>query len=154
MLNLSQALGYMVVMALIIFCCRAFPWIILALQELVQPRKRRRSENTSALFRKGEKKAEIECSSSGTEVLVQGEKEKSFPSWLPFIEQTVPPIVMTILACTSIMDGMWQKPPTPWATAGAALATLVLHLWKRNALLSILGGTGLFIVLGEILGKM
>ncbi|MCX7829324.1 MAG: AzlD domain-containing protein [Thermanaerothrix sp.] len=151
-MSLTQALGYTVVMALIIFCCRAFPWILLAIQELVSFKKVGRAGNAGTPLSDTEKTAEAGDIPSTTDPAFGGAEERKFPSWLPFVEQTVPPTVMTILACTSIMDGLWQRPPTPWATAGAALATLVLHLWRRNALLSILGGTGLFILLGVVLG--
>ncbi|TCW60451.1 AzlD domain-containing protein [Treponema sp. J25] len=152
MLSLAQALGYTVVMALIIFCCRAFPWILLALQEVVRFKGARRPGKAVTPLSDTEKTVEAGDIPSATEPAFCGAEERKYPSWLPFVEQTVPPTVMTILACTSIMDGLWQGPPTPWATAGAALATLVLHLWRRNTLLSILGGTGLFILLGVVLG--
>lgn len=151
MLSLSQALGYTVVMALIIFCCRAFPWLLLALQELLRFKGARRSGKAATPPSDMERTTETEGPRSKTEPASYEVEEREAPSWLSFVEQTVPPTVMTILACTSIMDGLWQRPPIPWATVAAALTTLVLHLWRRNALLSILGGTGLFVLLGMVL---
>jgi branched-subunit amino acid transport protein AzlD len=66
------------------------------------------------------------------------------PPLLRFIETYIPPMVMVILVVYCFSDVGWIDAPhgVPELTAGAAAA--LLHLWKKNAFLSILGSTGLY----------
>lgn len=75
-------------------------------------------------------------------------KNKALGAFLDFVEKTVPPAAMTVLAFNAlggafaggkVNDGLFAL--------GAAALTAILHLWKRNALISILGGTVLYMLL-------
>lgn len=72
------------------------------------------------------------------------------PKLLQFIEQSIPPAVMAILVLYSLKDIPWNgTAPLP---CGAALCTAVLlHAWKKNALLSIFASTAVFMLLRPVL---
>ena len=74
------------------------------------------------------------------------------PAALTFIENYMPALAMTVLAVSSYTGLNWRAKPhgLPELIAGACVAAL--HLWKRNALLSILGGTILYMLLSGLLG--
>ena len=66
--------------------------------------------------------------------------------FLNFVEKTVPPAAMTVLAFNAL--GLSFKLPTEGFIALiSALITALLHLWKRNAFLSIAAGTLLYMLL-------
>jgi branched-subunit amino acid transport protein AzlD len=49
--------------------------------------------------------------------------------------------IMVILAVYTLRDAPEANAVHGWATVAALSATVALHLWRRNALLSIVGGT-------------
>lgn len=67
---------------------------------------------------------------------------------LDFIEKIVPPAVMTVLAFNSL--GGAVKDPKGLPVFIAAAFTALVHLWKRNSLFSIFGGTAVFMVLERL----
>jgi len=110
----GEALLLTVIMAAVVFFCRAFPF----------------------LFFLGKK---------------QGLKTEAF---IGFIEKVVPPLAMTVLTLNAItsfvyenikQDNFWQS---GFALAAAAV-TVILHLWRRNILLSIFCGTAVYMVLNR-----
>lgn len=81
---------------------------------------------------------------------------KTPPKAINFIEQYIPPMVMAALLVYCIKDISFAAKSTvnysgfvPY-TIGIG-ATIGLHLWKRNSLLSIFGGTGLYMILIRVL---
>lgn len=68
-------------------------------------------------------------------------------SFVQFLGRSMPVGIMLILVVYTLRDvslgDRWHGVPEMVALAG----TVGLHLWRRNALLSILGGTGLYVVL-------
>ena len=106
-LTLSQALIATLVMALIIFATRAFPFV---------------------LFSKREP-----------------------PRILQFIEKYIPPMVMAILIIYSIKSVQFAKAPHGIPELAAIAVTVLLHLWKNNSMVSIFGGTALYMVLNYVL---
>jgi branched-subunit amino acid transport protein AzlD len=75
---------------------------------------------------------------------------RTFARVLVFIERTVPPVAMTVLAFSSIAGEYKTGLAIGFYGTIASLCTVVLHLWKRNALVSILGGTGAYILLSYL----
>ena len=75
------------------------------------------------------------------------------PAFLGFVEVYMPAIAMTVLAISSYTAIKWADSPhgLPELIAGALV--VVLHWWKRNALLSILGGTLLFMLLSGLIAR-
>ncbi|TXT41847.1 MAG: branched-chain amino acid transport [Spirochaetes bacterium] len=72
---------------------------------------------------------------------------KKPPKALSFLETSTPAIAMAVLVVASYGSLSWGSGPEPWFQVGAGFAVAILHLWKRNALVSILGGTGLYMLL-------
>jgi branched-subunit amino acid transport protein AzlD len=121
MVSIQQALLYTVAMGAVIFFCRVFPFLILRDKAPTNEKRKARLE-----------------------------------AFLNFVEKVAPPVAMTVLAFNAL-----AAPLIPVAAGGhaadaasvlaaigtivAALVTALLHLWKRNALLSILCGTALYI---------
>jgi branched-subunit amino acid transport protein AzlD len=75
------------------------------------------------------------------------------PAWLGFVEAYMPAIAMTVLAVSSYTSIDWAAPARGPISAIAGLAVVILHLWKRNALISIVGGTVLYLALSGILTR-
>ena len=72
------------------------------------------------------------------------------PAFLSFVEAYMPAIAMTVLALSSYTSIDWSRPTTGLSTCIAGAAVVCFHLWKRNALLSILGGTILYMLLSSV----
>jgi branched-subunit amino acid transport protein AzlD len=58
---------------------------------------------------------------------------------------------MTVLACNSIAAPVKEEPRTALPILSAAALSLLAQLWKGNFLLSILGGTALYMILTRLL---
>ncbi|HOV95065.1 MAG TPA: AzlD domain-containing protein [Spirochaetales bacterium] len=69
------------------------------------------------------------------------------PAFLNYLQRLMPPVVMVVLVFASYKDIDFRAAPhgVPALIAGALTAGL--HFWKRNTLLSIAGGTALYMVL-------
>jgi branched-subunit amino acid transport protein AzlD len=80
-----------------------------------------------------------------------GAAAPSKTAFLNFVEKTVPPVAMTVLACNSMTGPVWGNPAEAVPVLGAAALTALVHLWKRNPLLSIFGGTALYMLLDRVL---
>lgn len=81
---------------------------------------------------------------------------KTPPKIITFIEQYIPPMVMAALLFYCIKDinfvteaSIDYKGFIPYIVGVGS--TIALHLWKRNSLLSIFGGTGIYMILIRIL---
>jgi branched-subunit amino acid transport protein AzlD len=66
------------------------------------------------------------------------------------VEQAAPPVTMTILAVNAMSVPIRESPATAFPVLAASLFTALVHLWKRNSLVSILGGTALYMVLSRV----
>jgi branched-subunit amino acid transport protein AzlD len=68
---------------------------------------------------------------------------------VPYLATTMPVGVMAILVVHSLRTPL--AVPPHGAAAGIALAaTVALHLWRRNVVLSIAGGTAVHVVLTSV----
>ena len=63
---------------------------------------------------------------------------------LLYLGRYTPPAIMTILVLYSLDSVELSRPPFGMPELIASLLTLVMHLWLRQALLSIFAGTGLY----------
>jgi len=72
-------------------------------------------------------------------------------NFIQFIENYIPPVAMTVLAVSALVTINWSYKPYGLPEAIAAIFIIIVHLWKRNALISILGGTALFMLLKAII---
>lgn len=72
------------------------------------------------------------------------------PVVLDFVQRYMPPMIMTVLVFNSYKS--LNLSAAPWGLSGIASGLLVaaLQLWRSNALLSIAGGTALYMALGRL----
>ena len=70
--------------------------------------------------------------------------------FLAFVEKVVPPVAMTVLAVNAIAGSLHDTSGTRLPILIAVVFTAVLHVWKWNALISIFGGTILYMILGRL----
>ena len=75
-----------------------------------------------------------------------GGGKKGARVFLDFIERIVPPAAMTVLAFNALGGAFRESAPEGLLVLAASVFTAVLHLWKRNFLVSILGGTILYMI--------
>jgi branched-subunit amino acid transport protein AzlD len=123
----NAALGLTFAMGGIIFFCRAFPFLFF----------REKTDN----------RPEDE-----TEAPTGGKKGRSRREvFLNFVEKLAPPAAMTVLAFNAIAGpfktGLREGAPVLIAAGFTAL----VHLWKRNPLFSIFGGTAVYMILERII---
>jgi len=74
-------------------------------------------------------------------------KSKAMEVFLDFVEKIVPPAAMTVLAFNALGGAFRGGTEEGFLALAAAVFTALLHLWKKNFLLSILGGTILYSLL-------
>jgi branched-subunit amino acid transport protein AzlD len=67
--------------------------------------------------------------------------------FLAFVEKTAPPVAMTVLAFNALAAPVRSNPRELIPAIAAAVLTAVIHIWKRSTLLSIIGGTALYMIL-------
>jgi len=77
--------------------------------------------------------------------------KRQAPAYLLYLQRYVPPVVMCLLVLASYKDISFGQTPYGLPAILGGLVTAALHLWKRNVLLSISGGTALFMVLSRLL---
>jgi branched-subunit amino acid transport protein AzlD len=93
-------------------------------------------------------------------------QSKGSKAFLDFVERIAPPVAMTVLAFNalgpsikvlteSIIRAVSSLPlpqefNSSLAVLVASVLTVILHLLKRNALMSIFGGTAMYMVLQKI----
>jgi branched-subunit amino acid transport protein AzlD len=123
MLDIKTAVLYTAATGLVVFFCRAFPFLFLSSRK---------------------KKAE----GGG-----KPEERKAADRFLLLVEKAVPPAAMTVLAVNSIAAPLKENPPGGIPVLAASIFTLAVHLWRRNFLISILGGTVLYMVLEQMLAR-
>jgi branched-subunit amino acid transport protein AzlD len=122
MISITSAVIYTFALGAVIFFCRVLPFI---------------------LFR-------------GSASLRDGPSGKSFRGrFISMVEKAAPPVAMTVLAFNAMAGPVKAETAgTAPLLAGIVLAaaglTALLHVWKRNALLSIVAGTALYMLLDRL----
>ncbi|HIY07853.1 MAG TPA: AzlD domain-containing protein [Firmicutes bacterium] len=74
-------------------------------------------------------------------------KGKTATKYSVYLAQALPPAVMAMLIVYCLRSTPVLASPHGIPEAAAVAAVILLHLWKRNNLLSILGGTVIYMVL-------
>lgn len=72
---------------------------------------------------------------------------KQTPEWVRYIGGVLPPAVMGMLIVYSLKHIEFLKISSSLPVLIAIAVTTLLHLWKRNNLLSILSGTAVYMFL-------
>lgn len=73
--------------------------------------------------------------------------KKEPPKILRFIERYIPPMIMAILLVYCLKDVEFTSSPFGIPHLVALAVTVVTYLWKNNSMISIFGGTILFMIL-------
>ena len=79
--------------------------------------------------------------------VLEADSSKAQTAFLNFVEKIVPPVVMTVLAFNALAAPFLEKSKDGLLVLAASVFTAMLHLWKGNSLLSIIGGTALYMLL-------
>ncbi len=74
-------------------------------------------------------------------------RNRELPPVLVYIQRYIPPIIMTVLVIYCLSGVDWAAAPHGLPEIFCIGVTAALHLWKRNPLISIFGGTILYMVL-------
>ncbi len=74
------------------------------------------------------------------------------PRVIRFIERFIPPMVLGVLIVYCLKDIRWAQWPSGIREIAALAAVTALHLWKKNAMLSIFGGTAFYMALCALMG--
>ena len=124
MTGANEALRIVFAMGAVILFCRAFPFLF---------------------FAGGEKRS------------IKTPEKKTGPlRWealLGFVEKTVPPVAMTVLAFNALGTPFRENCMDGLLVLAASVFTALVHLWKRNSLISIFGGTALYMILVQCFGQ-
>lgn len=78
--------------------------------------------------------------------LLFGKGEKMHPA-LAFIGRTLPLSVIAVLVVYCVKDALFVSFSAFWPQLIGIFVTALLHLWKRNNLISIAGGTIIYMIL-------
>ena len=73
------------------------------------------------------------------------------PSVVEYLQVYIPPMIMTVLVVGSYKAVSFAKAPYGLPEIVSGLAVAGLHLWRRNTMLSILGGTALYMLLIRVM---
>ena len=122
MIGIKTAILYTAAIGLLVFLCRAFPFLFL-------PSGRE--------------------DPGGAESGGKPKKRGALDAFLALVEKAVPPAAMTVLAVNSVAAPVKENPAGGIPVLAASIFTLLVHLWRRNFLISILGGTVLYMVLTQ-----
>ncbi len=71
---------------------------------------------------------------------------KTTPKYVNYIGNYLPPAVMSMLIIYSLRNVTLSSFPFGLPELMGILAVIALHLWKRNNLISIIGGTALYMI--------
>jgi branched-subunit amino acid transport protein AzlD len=74
-------------------------------------------------------------------------ENKQPPSWVTYLGKVLPPACMGLLVVYCLKDVSWLSAPHGAPELLAIAAVVLLHQWKSNVLLSIAGGTAVYMLL-------
>lgn len=77
--------------------------------------------------------------------------KKEPPAIIRFVEKYIPSMIIAILIVYCLKDLQLQATPFGLPSLVGIGATIFLHLWKNNSMLSIFGGTIIYMVLNYFL---
>lgn len=73
--------------------------------------------------------------------------KKEVPGFVTYLGGILPPAIMVILVLYCVRNTVWTAFPFGLPELLGILAVALLHIWKRNNLLSIGGGPVLYMIL-------
>ncbi len=75
---------------------------------------------------------------------------KRTPAYIMYLGKVLPPAIIGMLVIYCMKDVSLSANPFGLPELSAAAGVVVLHIWKRNSLLSILAGTLLYMFLVQV----
>ena len=72
------------------------------------------------------------------------------PPYIAYLAKVLPPALIGMLVIYCFKDVSFAAAPFGLPELIAAICVVVLHVWKRNSLVSILGGTGIYMLLVQL----
>jgi branched-subunit amino acid transport protein AzlD len=78
-------------------------------------------------------------------------RKKQPSGTLNYLERNIPPLIMLLLVLYCLKDVRWTSAPYGLVEFGAIAVVVIVHLWKRNALLSIVSGTVTYMFILKVL---
>ena len=76
---------------------------------------------------------------------------KSTPPYIAYLGKVLPPALIGMLVIYCFKDVSFAAAPHGLPELIAAGCVVILHAWKRNTLISILGGTAIYMVLVQVI---
>lgn len=75
---------------------------------------------------------------------------KQTPPYIVYLGEVLPPAIMGMLVIYCLKDTVFTQAPFGLPEVMASLMVVGLHCWKKNALLSILSGTAIYMLLIQV----
>ena len=76
---------------------------------------------------------------------------RSTPPYIAYLGKVLPPALIGMLVIYCFKDVSFAAAPHGLPELIAAGCVVILHAWKRNSLISILGGTAIYMVLVQVI---
>jgi branched-subunit amino acid transport protein AzlD len=76
---------------------------------------------------------------------------KHTPSYIVYLGRVLPPALIGMLVIYCFKDVSFTTAPHGLPELIAAGSVVLLHVWKRSSLVSILGGTAIYMVLVQMI---
>lgn len=77
--------------------------------------------------------------------------KREVPVALKFVEKSLPPLIIAVLLVYCFKDLNFAERPFVAPNFIALIVVILLHIWKKNSMISILGGTILFMILSRVM---
>ena len=74
-------------------------------------------------------------------------RSRELPPWAAYLGKTLPCAVMGLLVVYCLKNVNFTAHPFGLPELASVAAVVALHVWRRNTLISIAGGTALYMVL-------
>jgi branched-subunit amino acid transport protein AzlD len=79
----------------------------------------------------------------------KGAESKASETLLTLVGKTAPPVAITVLTFNAISGAIKEDVRLSIPVLAASAFTALAHLWKRNSLLSIIGGVAVYMILSR-----
>ncbi|MDR0909946.1 MAG: AzlD domain-containing protein [Spirochaetaceae bacterium] len=144
MIDTNTALIYTVIMALLIFLCRAFAFLFSGKLD-VQKTNTIKTDTTNT-------------NTTNTDTTHTDASKTTMQKVLSFVEKAAPPVAMCVLTFNAIALALREALIRTnfdilsiLPTIAASLLTTLLYIWKRNPLIAIFPGVVVYMFLNRIL---
>ena len=76
---------------------------------------------------------------------------KKTPAYIVYLGKVLPPAIIGMLVIYCLKDVQWMKAPFGLPELVAGVCVAALQIWRRNAVISILTGTVIYMLLIRVL---